>query len=319
MPNRIPIMVLGGSDSKPGPVPEAFDNSQMLRGCKGAIALPGGGCLAQELVNRIRGSRRFEEPTLFGPESVYRSLVDCRVVDVDGDLAETLRAVHNEVLSLPDPTQPVAFIACDILPAANEFQQLMDTSYQPHAQSNLWGQLVAVDPTEMGASSWKPAYSFPHEPGADPQTMYPGHLVIARPAALRMRLLNHLLQLTYRHRNLRLLSRPIPMIAKGLGQLIKEDCRNLLRGQMPVLSLSIPWQCLTALIQFHRGQLSVSEFSQTVMKVFVHRDFHGSAPPPVVFSTTSITAFARDLDTKDELAELTRSLSDASATVNMPM
>lgn len=304
MPDQIPIMILGGSDSKPGPVPEELEHAQMLRGYKGAIALPNGNCIAQELVKRIRLTNLFQDPVLLGPQSVYQNLVDCRVVDVDGNLAETLRAVRNEMLSLPDPAQPVAIIACDILPTSHELMELVETCYRPHAQSCLWGQLIAVEPTAMGASSWKPAYSFPPEPGAEPRTMYPGHLVIVRPVAVRIRLLNHLMQLAYRHRNLKLRRRPFPMITKGLGQLIREDCRNLLRGQLPVLSVSIPWHCLTAFFRFQRRQLSVSEFSRTVMKVFLHRDVHESDSPPVVFSTTSLTSFAKDIDTKDELAEM---------------
>lgn len=309
VPERIPIIILGGSDSQPGPVPVDVEHSRMLRGYKGAVALPNGKCLAQELVDRIRGTDRFQDPVIVGPRRVYEELIDCRIVDVEGNLAKTLKAVRTEVLALPDLSQPVAFIACDILPTTDDFRQLLDGSYAPNSQSSFWGQLVAVEPALMGASGWKPVYQFLPSTGQAPRTMYPGHLVIARPAAVRMRLMNHLLQLAYRHRNQRLLRRPLPMIFKGLGQLIKEDFRNLLRGQLPVLSVSIPWHCLSAFMQFQQRRLSVPEFSRRVMKVFLHRDFHRDQPPTVVFSVTSLCAFAKDIDTTDELAEVSRTIT----------
>ncbi len=309
MPNHIPIMILGGSDSEPGPVPEDVERSRMLRGYKGAFELPIGHCLAQELVERIRSTELFQEPVIFGPRRVYDGVVDCRLFNVEGNLAQTLQAMRTEILRQPDLSQPVAFIACDILPTSEELRELLETCYLPNSDSCLWGQLVAVEPTAMGASSWKPVYQFPPDDGAEPHTMYPGHFVIARPAAVRIRLMNHLLQLAYRHRNLRLLSRPFPMITKGMGRLMLEDSRNLLRGQLPVLSVSIPWHCLTAFVRFQCGRLSVPEFSRSVMKVFLHRDYHHSDSSPVVFSTTSLCSFAKDIDTEDELAELSESFS----------
>jgi len=305
MLNRTPIFVLGGSDSEPGPVPKDMERSRMLRGCKGTIDLPIGHCLAQELIDRIRSAELFHEPVIFGPRRVYDGLVDCRIVDVEGNLADTLRAVRIEVLRQTDLSRPVAFTTCDILPTSDEYRELLDACYFPNSKSCLWGQLVAEEPTAMGASSWKPAYQFRPNDNSIPRTMYPGHLLIARPAAVRIRLMNHLLQLAYRHRNLRLLSRPVPMIAKGIGRLMLEDSRNLLRGQLPILSVSIPWHCLAAFFQFQRGRLSVPSFSRSIMKVFLHRDFHHGEFPPVVFSTTSILSFAKDIDTEDELAELT--------------
>ena len=118
--------------------------------------------------------------------------------------------------------------------------------------------------------------------------------------------MNHLLQLAYRHRNLSLLRRPLPMMAKGIGRLVTEDCRNLLRGQLPVLAVSIPWQCLAGFLRFQRRRLSVPEFSRRVSKILIHRDFHHRDPPSVVFSITSICSFAKDIDTTDELAEISK-------------
>lgn len=305
---RIPIYILGGSDSKPGPVPKDMDHSRMLRGFKGAIEIASGRCLVQEFVDRIRCTNRFEDPVLFGPSHVYGGLVDCPIVDVEGTLADTLTAVRNEMRKKSDLMQPIAITSCDILPSIEEIHELMETCYAPHSNTCFWGQLVTVEADAMGESSWKPAYRFPSEDGSESHTMYPGHLVIVRPAAIRLRLMIHLLQLAYRHRNLRLRSRPVPMILKGIWRLIGEDCRNLARGQWPVLSLAIPWNCFTAFWRFQRKSLSVSRFSKTVARIFLHRDYHRAQSPSVVFSTTGIQSFAKDIDTEDELAELRESL-----------
>lgn len=297
------LYVLGGSDPRPGPVPKGMRQEQMLRGCKGALALPNGRCLAQELIQRARQSGCFVEPVLVGPARIYDGLVDCRIVDVSGDLSETLGALRSELHRLPDAEQPVAFTTCDILPTAGEFHDLLSAEYRPHRTACLWGQLVESAPEAMGSSAWKPSYGFRTHRDAPPGNLYPGHLLVMRPAAVRLRLMNHLLQLAYRHRNLRIDRRPLPMLVRGLGQLIRADAGNLRRWQFPLLTVSIPWHCLSAFLKFRRRRLTVEEFSHAVMKVFLHRDFHAWNPPAVVFSTTGIRSFAKDIDTTDELKE----------------
>ncbi len=310
MLDPLPIYILGGSDSRPGPVPKGLDGARMLRGCKGAIELPSGRCLAQELILRIRASDRFMPPVIVGPRGIYEDLVDCPIVDVEGNLADTLAAVRAEIRQRSDLSQPIAFTTCDILPNSTEFQELIDTCYRPNASCSLWGQLVTASPLDMGASDWKPAYKI--EAGNDnvaENMTYPGHLLIARPVAIRIRLMNHLLQLAYRHRNLSLIRRPLPMITKGIGRLLLEDIKNLGRGQAPVLSISIPWHGAAGFFQYRRGKFSPDEFSRRVMKVLLHRDFHQTDPPAVVFSTTSIRSFAKDIDTEGELEELIATLT----------
>ena len=55
-----------------------------------------------------------------GPEHVYRGLVDCEVVHVEGNLAATLAKVRDLALSRCDAREPVALSTCDILPTAEE-------------------------------------------------------------------------------------------------------------------------------------------------------------------------------------------------------
>ena len=309
MASRIPIFILAGSDSAPGPVPAGLEPSRILRGFKGALELSVGHCLVQELVNRIRKTELFGDPILFGPRRIYRDAVDCTIIDVEGNLTATLSAVRSELLRQRDYNQPVAFVTCDVLPTAEEIRNLLEGCYFPFQSSCLWGQFVMAKPSAMGASAWKPSYRLRPNARSEACTMYPGHLLIARPAGIRIRLMNHLLQLAYQHRNLRLLNRPLPIFLRGIGQLVAQDVRNLLRGQVPVLAFSIPWHALAGFIQYQRGALSVEDFSRHAMKVLVHRDFqiHGGSSSAVVFSTTAIKSFAKDSDTQDELLELTTS------------
>ena len=53
--NRLPIIVLGGSDSRPGHVPKELESADMLSGCKGALALPSGQTVAAALAGALAG------------------------------------------------------------------------------------------------------------------------------------------------------------------------------------------------------------------------------------------------------------------------
>ncbi len=276
----------------------------MLHGYKGAVQLPSGRSLVGELVERLRAADRFDDPILIGPRRVYEGHVDCEVVDVEGNLATTLEAVRELIRSRFDLAAPLALSTCDILPTGEETRRLMAECYDPHAGCSFWGQLITAEPGQMGASCWKPSYHFLPDVGQPPVNMYPGHLIIARPGALRMRLTNHLLQLAYSHRNIELHKRRFRMIARGVGRLVAEDFQNLFALQMPKLAVSIPAACLSAYGKFRRGTLTVPQFADYVSRVFLHREFRRSAEgPSAVFSLAPIVSFAKDIDTKAELDE----------------
>lgn len=307
MAQRIPVIVLGGSDMQPGPVPSGMSPDNMLTGYKGTLRLASGRCLAGELIERLRRSGRFEDPVLVGPRDIYQPLVDCEVVDVIGNLSTTLQRVREFIRNRYSLSAPLAVSTCDILPTGEEIGELLETCYDPVSGSVFWGELVAAQPEQMGASAWKPGYLLPPDDGLPLENFYPGHLVIIRPAALRIRLTNYLLQLAYRYRNRDLRHRRWRMFVRGLGRLALQDCRNLLSLQLPILSIAIPYYCFRAYRRFRKGELSVPDFARHVAKVFVHRSFHRQInPPPVVFSQTSILSLAKDIDTKSELAELSQ-------------
>ncbi len=304
MSGRLPIVVLGGSDPGPDAVPQGVPPGQLLTGFKGAKPLPWGRCLVAELIHRIRQTDRFHEPLLIGPRRIYDGLVDVPVVDVEGHLAATLQGAIEAIRGRYSMSEPVAFATSDILPTAEEFCRLLDESYLPHRDALFWGQFVAAEPDQMGASSWKPSYRFRPDAEHPPRNLYPGHLVIARPHALRLSVAVHLLSVAYRYRNRDLRQRYVRMVARSLWQLLQEDVGNLFTFQLPILTVSIPYHALAAFFRYRRGKATVGDFERAVAKGFLHRrHLHDAHGRPVVFSLSPIRSFAKDIDTVDEFAE----------------
>lgn len=309
--STLPILILAGSDQRPGPVGPGLTADAMLSGYKGALALPSGRCLAAELVERLRQSGKFADPLLIGPLSIYERLVDCEVIDVTGTLDRTLSRVMRLLQERFPPDQPVAISTCDILPTVEEINQIMESGYGPHAECHFWWQIVTAEPPTLGASSWKPRYGLRTVPGAPLLTVYPGHLVIIRPSALRLELLIGLLVAIYRYRNRPLKKRFLPMLRDGLLLLARHDFRNLRRGQLPILTVSIPWHILRAYLGIRRGTLTLPEFERHLAGTVVHRDFRDGMP--FVISMTQAMSFAKDIDTLGELREVTSQLMPGSS------
>lgn len=304
MTERLPIIVLAGSDSRPGAVPAGMQPDDMVTGPKGTIELQTGNCLAAELMDRIGASDCFAEPLLVGPKRWYHGKVDGEIVDVEGTLVQTLRQLAHTVTTRFPGDQPIAITACDILPSAKDFQQLIRRDYAPHAEKMFWWQMVEADPGEMGASAWKPSYRLPPEVGQTALTLYPGHVVIARPHALRFQLINRLLELAYKYRNRVLDQRYIGITLGALGSLIAQDVRNLADFQLPVLTFVLPFVGLRDFFKYRRGTVTLRDHEEFLRKTFLHRRYHHAANDrPVVISTTSVLSFAKDIDTKAELEE----------------
>lgn len=299
MSHAMPIFVLAGSDQRPGPVPATLEAGDMLSGFKGTLALPSGRCLAAELVARLRASYRFQEPLLVGPRAVYDQLVDCEIIDVSGTLVDTLWRLVEVAQTRFAEDEPIAAIACDVLPTAEEIDELLAAEYDPHAGCRFWWQWVAAEPQAMGASRWKPRYHIRRREGAPLETVYPGHLAILQSGAIRFNVLLSLLSLAYRYRNWTPRQRMPPMLVRGIGMMLGEDCRNLARGQLPILSVSIPWHLLRAYRELQTSRLTVSGLERHATSVLLHRRYR-DAERPVVIATTSTVSFAQDIDTQAE-------------------
>lgn len=304
MEGRLPIIILGGSDSYRQTVPGGLRAADMLAGCKGAVRLPTGRCIAGELVARIRESGRFLEPVLVGPRDAYAGLLDCEIVDVRGNLPVTIAAAETIAERRYGGSQPVAVSACDVLPTADEFRQLLNEAYDRNAACGLWWQLVAAEPAELGASSWKPRYRIAPSRGASPLNLYPGHLLVVRPEALRLEAFNRFLTLAYRYRNRGLYERAIRMTCGAVATMVAEDLRTLASLHLSGRTFSVPYLVFRAIRKFRAGKLTIRQLETVASKIFMDPVFHRQVKKrSVVFSVTRIKSFAKDIDTRAELEE----------------
>jgi hypothetical protein len=307
----MPIIILAGSDSHPGPVPDALSPDAILTGPKGTFPLRSGRCMAAELIVRVRASQRFAEPLLLGPRQWYEGQVDCEVSHVEGTMIQTLRHLTDVIQGRFGGAQPIAVAPCDILPTSADFQRLLDEDYAPHREAMFWWQMIEGEPAAMGACAWKPSYRLPPSEGQRARTLYPGHLVIARACALRFRLMNRMLELAYRYRNRVLEKRYIGMTFGVLGTLLAHDLRNLGKLQLPLLTFQIPYLGLRGFFRYRRGKATLSEVEHFLARSFLHRRFHRAAGGrPLVISVSSLLSFAKDIDTRAELEELESAGSD---------
>tara|TARA_B100000315_G_scaffold258949_1_gene312905 strand:+ start:2325 stop:3248 length:924 start_codon:yes stop_codon:yes gene_type:complete len=304
MSEKLPIIILAGSDPQPGPTPADFTQNDMLSGFKAMCKLPSGVPLIRELIERFNASGRFKQPIIIGPRRVYERILNCEIVDVEGNLATTLKHTHKFITQRFHHLDPVAISACDILPTPEEIRLLLKTSYDPNKDSQFWWQLVNAKPELLNASSWKQSYQLRPDNDQALMNLYPGHLVVVRVGALRMRVVNSILQITYWYRNRELRTRHVQVAAESFYRLLAEDLRSLLSLRLPLFSVSIPIRGLLAYYKMVRKQLTLREFEHHVAKALVRRTFRNSAQGrPVRFTATNILAFAKDIDTKAELEE----------------
>lgn len=295
MTHRIPILILGGSDAKRGPLHEELSANEVITGFKGALPLPSGRSLAAELIDRYRQTDRFQDPILLGPREVYRDLVDCEIVDVRGPLSTTLECLEQQVDCRWPSRQPIAVSACDILPSTNEIGELLASGYDQHPECQFWWEMIVSDPESLGASSWKPKYRIRRTQESPPEPMYPGHLVIFQPDAVRLDVWVRIMALAYQYRNLPIRKRILPMLFRGLMTLAAQDTQNLTKGQFPILSVSIPWHFLRAFAAFHKGTLTIPKFEERIGRVLLHRAFRANSNA-VVVTLTELRSFAQDID-----------------------
>ncbi len=303
MSDQLPILILAGGNDRLETIPHGFTADDVLRGFKGAVKLPSGRCIAGELVQRIRESGRFKEPVLVGPQRVYDGLVDCEILDTTGDLLATITAFAS-VLTRRYPDRPVAVSACDILPTAADFRDLLDESYLPNANSGLWWQLIAAEPAEMGVSSWKPSYRMRPAPGEPLLNLYPGHLVILRSEAVRLDIFNRFLMLAYRSRNRGLCGRMIRITLRALGLWLADDARRIASFRWPGRIVSAPWGIFRAYRRYGRGRLAVSDLAGELTRQIMVPDRSGRFEHPVAMVVTRLRSFAKDIDTRPELEEV---------------
>lgn len=305
MNDAMPLLILAGGTPH-GSNARGVPPGDTLVGVKGALRLPSGRLLVAEVARRYVASGRFQRPILIGPQDAYAELTrEIEVVHVAGSLARSLACAAAVMRDRFGLHGPIAISTCDILPSAEDISTLLERHYDPVRECAFWGQLVEENPTRLGSSAWKPGYEFLDDHGRT-HHLYPGHLVILRPDALRLDIVIGLLNLAYSYRNQPLPKRVTGMTVRSLGMLLRQDLGRIARLHLPKLTVAIPFHCLSAYRAYRRRKLTVAGFERAFTSTFVDDAYQTSRAAE--FSISTIVSFARDLDTRAEFDEATRGL-----------
>ncbi len=305
MSDLLPIIILAGGTERVETIPDGFTADDLLRGYKGAVKLPSGRCIAGELIERICESGRFEEPVLVGPRRIYRDLVDCEISDTTGDLLATITE-FTRLLTERYPNRSVAVSACDILPTAADFRELLDESYAPYSNSGLWWQMIAAEPAEMGVSGWKPSYRMRLSPEGPLLNLYPGHLLILRAGAVRLDWFNRFLMLAYCFRNRSLYERMIRITLRALRLWLADDLRRIASFQWPGRFVGAPYGIFKMYFRYCLERLTVPDLAAELNRQIMVPGRARGLDHPAAMVVTRIRSFAKDIDTRTELEEILR-------------
>jgi hypothetical protein len=297
----IPLIILGGSDSKPAALPPQGRDLHPLSGCKSLDVRIGGRCLIEHLVDRLRSTGVFDPIWVAGPAAVYRRLAaSIEVIDTDRDFGGNIRASLETVMR-SCPGREIGITTCDILPNPAELDALLE-DYYGGGPSYLWFPLILADQEQsLGASHWKPRYRIAPAEGEPAAAVLPGHLTIFDPSSLNLSLLYRLFELGYRSRNRPLRYRR-SYVARGmLWTLLREDLVNLLSLRLPTMTVDLVRSGLTITNGLRNGKLTRPEMERAMRRVFVKRGQRLRHPERGVrMPFLRAMSFARDIDTVEE-------------------
>jgi len=300
----VPVTILGGSDRKPGSLPESGAGLHPLATYKGAAVRVGGRPLVALLVERLLSSKGFGPVTIAGPARVFDPLeLDARILDTDGSVATNLRAA----IEAHEASQggPLAVLACDVLPSTGELDELRD-GYEAAAPCALWFPFVRVprDPRELGAFAWKPVYRVVL-PSGEIVGILPGHLGIFDPATLRLPLLYRLFDAAYRTRNHSVAHRRAVMLRTVLLSLVAQDLKLLASLRAPSRTLTIVASGLRLAHELRKGRIRLAELEQLIGRIFLRQHLWGLSPERGIrYPIVDTISLAEDIDTEEEAREL---------------
>lgn len=310
--SRLPLVILGGSDRAPSTLPPSGAGRHPLAGVKGAELRLAGRPLIAWIVDRFAACPEFGEVSIAGPADLYRDLVpEAHLIDTDGHLGENLQAAISD-LAQRGHVGPFAIASCDVLPEAVDLERAL-ASWRADPSAAVWFPLVRLSDERpaSGPFAWKPTYTL-RERGGGPVQVWPGHLGIVDPGALRVPFLLRLLDAAYRTRNLPVRSRQVRMSGYLLGMLLARDLRRLVTFRAPTRT----WHALRGGLRVARGvragTLTVAELERTVASLVLHDDdrkrLGARAVRTVVVDALSL---AEDVDTEEEVAQLARRVDAA--------
>ncbi|HVS14070.1 MAG TPA: hypothetical protein VMV46_09100 [Thermoanaerobaculia bacterium] len=300
----IPLIILGGSDRRAGPLPSGVRDHRPLSGAKGAHLTVGGRRLIDVLIERFRrASDLFDPVYIAGAASDYRDIAsEATIIDTDAGFGRNIRAGVEHARER-HPGSPIAMCTCDILPNAAELRELL-RDYQSRLPCDFWFPTIAVDDAHLGASEWKPRYRLiPH--GGEPTWVLPGHLAIFDPEAMRLRFLYRLLQLGYATRNRSVLQRRAVMLRNLLIGILYQDLVHLLTLRLPNVTWDTVRFGFVAARRLRDGVLTQDQLENAIRHMFVRRRHRRRHPDrPTRLPILRGMSLARDIDTFEEAQAL---------------
>jgi hypothetical protein len=298
----IPLVILGGSDRRAGPLPPSGQDKHPLVGYKGVDLRIGGRSLISVLLERLEQSGAFAPVAIAGPRDVYvREGIGARIIDTDGSFAHNIR-MGIEGMRRWRPEGPMAITTCDILPDPGELRTLLD-DYHRSAPCDLWYGLIRVpgDQTELGAFGWKPTYRVIPAPGEAPVLVLPGHLVVFDPDALRLDFLYRLLEIGYRTRNRPIAYRRSYMLRQLVWRLLAQDLLYVLKLRVPNVTWSVVGSGISAARKLRNGTITREELERATRRIFVKTKHRLRFPRRrVCLPILEGLSLAEDIDTVEE-------------------
>lgn len=313
--DRIPMVILGGSDLKPADLPDSGRGKHPLSVYKGAHIRIQGQPLIQAIAERLAASGAFGPIYVAGPAHVYDGIdAPVKIIDTDGSFGRNIQASVDHVRAA-HPDSLAAWITCDVLPSAETLSRLADEC-RAAWPFDLWFPMVRApeDDARLGASAWKPKYKFIPGEGLDPVPILPGHLCVADLSAIRLEFLYKLLNLGYGVRNRPLYYRTTVMVRDVLGGLLYQDLRHILALRAPTLTATVIYAGLSGARRMSRGRLTTERLEWSMRQIFIRRAHRKQYPQrrfrmPIVDDLS----LALDIDTEEEARQVGGDVEQASS------
>lgn len=306
---RIPLVILAGSDYRLSQLPPSGAGRHPITGHKCLDVRIAGRPLLSHLLDRLEACGFFGPLLIAGPAPVFRAATarPTGIIDTDGPLSHNVR-IALETLHVTHPVGPVAFMASDVLPSAEDLERAI-SDYRQGPPCSLWFPTIRVpgSPGALGAFGWKPGYTIRPARDAEPVAVLPGHLMIARPAQLRLSFMIRLSQAVYRVRNRSIERKRRAMVAQLLPVLLWQDLVQIATLRLPLVTCTMLGHGLAIARALRAGTLSVPDLEDSGTRMIVRRsvlrrDPHCRVRLPVL----DALSLARDIDTREEADEAAR-------------
>lgn len=307
---KIPLIILAGSDSKPAALPEKGADLHPIPGPKGLALEIAGRPIIDHLIQRMDESGYFAPIFIAGPADLYGPTRGAAtVIDTDGTFGDNIKAAV-ERLVVDCPGQSVAITTCDILPRVDELERLM-SDYHGHLPLDFWYPVILTPEEEgqLGASAWKPRYRMAPEEGAKPRSFLPGHLIVADPVAIRRPLVYRSFDLAYASRNRGVLYRTVLIVSHVFGGLLWQDVKNLLSLKLPTMTWTVVRNGIGVGLGLRNGSLTSDAVALRLRRVFIRYRHRRRFPERSGrFPMMEGLSLAKDIDTEEEAREAARRL-----------